>query len=174
MRLSLLASFLGLAFAGACTTDTGTAAQSIACYDTANGVVCKQATGSKESVDVDGDGRRDAYVCGDTTSASDSVSDSNGDDATSGGDDDGPGDDDDGTDDGATLAMSDSDDADSDSTSNADCASHDSASDDPSASDSTVDSADSAGDDSVSDGDDDGTADGDDCDCVPPPPGTPA
>jgi hypothetical protein len=41
-------------------------------------------------------------------------------------------------------------------------------------SDSTVDSADSAGDDSVSDGDDDGTADGDDCDCVPPPPGTPA
>jgi hypothetical protein len=173
MRLSLLASFLGLAFAGACTTDTGTAAQSLACYDTANGVVCKQATGSKESVDVDGDGRRDAYVCGDTTSASDSVSDSNGDDPTSGGDDDG-GDDDGGTDDGATLAMSDSDDADSDSTSNADCASHDSASDDPSQSDSTVDSADSAGDDSVSDGDDDGTADGDDCDCVPPPPGTPA
>jgi len=120
MRLFALASFLGLALIGCTGTDVGSTSQSIACYQTATGVLCQptsDVTGA--AVDVDGDGQVDSFVCGDTASASDSASDStdesgadDGDGHHSGG---GGGDDD-----GNDNPLSDSDDADSDSDSNAD------------------------------------------------------
>jgi hypothetical protein len=174
----LLASLVGAAALAACTStldDTSTR-QSIACYDTAHGVMCiTVATIDRADRDVDADGRLDHMVCGDTASESDSASDSgtstdsvDSDDAMFTGEDDSDADGDGVDDDGDS--MSDSDDTDSDSESNADCAGGDSVSDSASASDSTIHSADSAGDDSVSDGDSDSVADGMDCDCVPPPP----
>jgi hypothetical protein len=153
----LLAGALAISLLGCSASGVSNQKKSVACYQTAHGMVCLSGDpGDSSAEDADGDGVDDPFVCGDTESDSegDSADSSNdGDD----GDDHGGGKDDDkeartggGKDDDDEASDSDGE---SDSASNEACDEH-----------------------SQSDGDGDGVPNGTDCDCggtTPPPPTPP-